>query len=426
MKPPANKKLKQLISSLPDEFSDVLPLWLERLESSHPASAARFSSPDEFLAGMTKLVACSEFAANTIVREWPWVLSCRDDGAFLQAPDRKALRAFESEISGCMDDIDIVKSRLRQFRDRWLLHVLWRDICGAASLNETLQALSDLADGLIAACTKYATRIMQERFGIPRNEHRAEIPIVVLAMGKLGGRELNFSSDVDLIFLYTDDGETDGKRPLSAHEYFTRLTQQIVALLDEVTADGFVFRVDTRLRPFGDSGPPVVSFAALESYLPQHGRSWERYAYIKARITGPPVSEAVAEELMSNMIEPFVYRRYLDFGVFESLRDMQALIAAEGQKKELVSNIKLGPGGIREIEFIAQSLQLVRGGSDKRLRSRELQVVMPRLANHRGLSESSITELLNAYTFLRRLENFIQAMRDQQSHDLPNDSESPR
>ncbi|NOR68040.1 MAG: bifunctional [glutamate--ammonia ligase]-adenylyl-L-tyrosine phosphorylase/[glutamate--ammonia-ligase] adenylyltransferase, partial [Woeseiaceae bacterium] len=421
MKPSANKKFKQLISNLPDEFSDVLPLWLERLESSHPASAARFSSPDDFLARMTRLVACSEFAANTIVREWPWVLSCRDDGAFLQAPDREALHAFASEISGSMDDIDIVKSRLRRFRDRWLLHVLWRDICGAASLNETLQALSDLADDLIAACTKYATRIVQERFGIPRNEHRAEIPVVVLAMGKLGGRELNFSSDVDLIFLYTDDGETDGRRPLSAHEYFTRLTQQIVALLDEVTADGFVFRVDTRLRPFGDSGPPVVSFAALESYLPQHGRSWERYAYIKARITGPPVSEAVAEELMSNMIEPFVYRRYLDFGVFESLRDMQALIAAEGQKKELASNIKLGPGGIREIEFIAQSLHLVRGGSDRRLRSPELQVVLPRLANNLGLSESSVVELLNAYTFLRRLKNFIKAMRDQQSHDLPND-----
>lgn len=421
MKPSANKKLEQLISNLPDELSAVVPLWLERLESSHPASAARFSSPDDFHAGLTRLVACSEFAANTIVREWPWVLSCRDNAAFLQAPDRETLRAFSNEISGCMDDIDTVKSRLRRFRDRWLLHVLWRDICGAASLDETLQALSDLADDLIAACTKYATRIMQERFGIPRNDHRAEIPIVVLAMGKLGGRELNFSSDVDLIFLYTDDGETDGRRPLSAHEYFTRLTRQIVALLDEVTADGFVFRVDTRLRPFGDSGPPVVSFAALESYLPQHGRSWERYAYIKARITGPPVSEAVAEELLSNMIEPFVYRRYLDFGVFESLRDMKALIAAEGQKKELASNIKLGPGGIREIEFIAQSLQLVRGGSDRRLRSSELQLVLPRLANNLGLSASSVAELLNAYTFLRRLENFIQAMRDQQSHDLPND-----
>jgi glutamate-ammonia-ligase adenylyltransferase len=240
-------------------------------------------------------------------------------------------------------------------------------------------------------------------------------------MGKLGGHELNFSSDIDLIFLYSEDGETDGSRTLSAHEYFARLNRQIIALVDEVTADGFVFRVDTRLRPFGDSGPPVVSFAALESYLPQHGRSWERYAYIKARVTGPHPGDTVTGELMSNLIEPFVYRRYLDFGVFESLRKMKALIAAEVQKKELASNIKLGPGGIREIEFIAQSLQLVRGGNDQLLRRQELQVVLPRLANDRELSISSVDELLEAYVFLRRLENFIQAIRDQQTHDLPDD-----
>ncbi len=192
--------------------------------------------------------------------------------------------------------------------------------------------------------------------------------------------------------------------------------------MDEVTADGFAFRVDTRLRPFGDSGPPVVSFAALENYLPQHGRGWERYAYVKARITGPAVDREIAADLIGNMIEPFVYRRYLDFGVFESLRDMKALIAAEGRKTELADNIKLGPGGIREVEFIVQSLQLVRGGSDNHLRCPELQVVLPRLANHRGLSKSSVDILLQAYTFLRRLENFIQAIRDQQSHDLPTDS----
>jgi glutamate-ammonia-ligase adenylyltransferase len=240
-------------------------------------------------------------------------------------------------------------------------------------------------------------------------------------MGKLGGRELNFSSDVDLIFLYFEEGETDGGRAISAHEYFTRLTRQIVALLDEATSDGFVFRVDTRLRPFGDSGPPVVSFVALENYLPQHGRGWERYAYVKARLVASPVDATIARDLIGRLIEPFVYRRYLDFGVFESLRDMKALIAAEVRRKELVDNIKLGPGGIREIEFIVQSLQLVRGGSDKNLRSPELQVTLARLADQRELSKSSVDELLQAYDFLRRLENFIQAIRDQQSHDLPAD-----
>ncbi len=407
------------MASLPEELSDVVSLWAERLESSHPRSIDKVACTQRFMAELTKLVAVSEFAANLIIREWPWIESCCEDDTFRQPPDISTLHAFAAEIAASTADVGSIKRRLRQFRDRWLLQVLWRDLSGAAKLSETLQALSDLADEMIAASSIYSARLLQKRFGTPRNDDGDEIPLVVLAMGKLGGRELNFSSDVDLIFLYSEEGETDGGRALSAHEYFARLTRQIVALLDEVTSEGFVFRVDTRLRPFGDSGPPVVSFAALENYLPQHGRGWERYAYVKARITGAPVDEAIAGELIGKMIEPFVYRRYLDFGVFESLRDMKALIAAEVRKKELADNIKLGPGGIREIEFIVQSLQLVRGGSDGHLRSHELQLVLPRLANHRGLSKSSVDKLLQAYTFLRRLENFIQAIRDQQSHDLP-------
>jgi glutamate-ammonia-ligase adenylyltransferase len=409
------------IDSLPEELKDVVSQWAERLESSHPGGVDNVAATPHCVTELTKLVAVSEFAANVITREWPWVESCCENDTFRQPPDIDTLHAFAAEIAASTDDVGSIKRRLRQFRDRWLLQVLWRDLSGAARLSETLQGLSDLADQMIAASSTYAARLIQGHFGTPRNDEGDEIPLVVLAMGKLGGRELNFSSDVDLIFLYSEEGETDGRRVLSAHEYFARLTRQIVALLDEVTSDGLVFRVDTRLRPFGDSGPPVVSFAALENYLPQHGRGWERYAYVKARITGAPVDDAIAGELIGNMIEPFVYRRYLDFGVFESLRDMKALIAAEVRKKELADNIKLGPGGIREIEFIAQSLQLVRGGSDRHLRSQELQLVLPKLANYRELSKSSIDELLQAYAFLRRLENFIQAIRDQQSHDLPTD-----
>jgi glutamate-ammonia-ligase adenylyltransferase len=411
--------MNNVVPSLPEELSDVVPLWSERLDAAHPGSMADAEAAPEFLAALTRVVAVSEFAANTSIRDWNWVFESR--GVLGQAPDVNSLAAFGKDISASDDSVETVKRRLRQYRSRWLLHVLWRELSGDAGLGETLHALSDLADELLAAATRYAARQMQQRFGRPLNGQGEEITPVILAMGKLGGRELNFSSDIDLIFLYTEEGETDGARTLSAHEYFKRLTGQIAALLDEVTADGFVFRLDTRLRPFGDSGPPVVSFAALESYLPQHGRGWERYAYIKARITGPPVSADVTDELMGNIIEPFVYRRYLDFGVFESLRDMKALIVAEVRKKELASNIKLGPGGIREIEFIAQSLQLVRGGNDQDLRKRELQDVLPRLASNRGLSKSAVDELLSAYVFLRRLENYIQAIRDQQTHDLPTD-----
>jgi glutamate-ammonia-ligase adenylyltransferase len=272
---------------------------------------------------------------------------------------------------------------------------------------------------MVEFCVGRAEDLLRPRFGIPLNIEGQKIPLVTLAMGKLGGRELNFSSDVDLIFLYPQEGESNGDRKLSTHEYFVRLAQQVVALLDDVTADGFVYRVDTRLRPFGDSGPPVVSFAALETYLLQHGRSWERYAYIKARTITPPAVAAVKEELHHNMIEPFVYRRYLDYGVFESLRDMKALIAAEVRKRELADNIKLGPGGIREIEFIVQSLQLVRGGRDEQLRCRELLLVLPRLGRGKGISPVSASQLMRAYGFLRRLENALQALRDQQTHELP-------
>jgi glutamate-ammonia-ligase adenylyltransferase len=208
---------------------------------------------------------------------------------------------------------------------------------------------------------------------------------------------------------------------VSSQEYFTRVSRHIVALLDEVTADGFAFRIDTRLRPFGDSGPPVVSFAALESYLLQHGRDWERYAYVKANIVGPQPPDDVTRELQQDLVVPFVYRRYLDFGVFESLREMQGLIATEVQRREMADNIKLGPGGIRAIEFIVQSLQLVRGGSRVELQERGLLRVLPKLVGRHGLVAARAELLRNAYCFLRRLENFIQAIRDQQTHDLPTD-----
>jgi glutamate-ammonia-ligase adenylyltransferase len=317
--------------------------------------------------------------------------------------------------------MDEIKSRLRRFRHRYLLHVLWREVAGKAALAETLEALSALADQLLAAAGRYAERQLESRYGRFRNHEGSVMPLVVLAMGKLGGGELNFSSDIDIVFLYPADGESDGPRALGGQQYFTRLSQTIVTLLDERTADGFVFRVDTRLRPFGDSGPPVTSFAALESYLLQHGRDWERYAYIKARIVGQPPPAAVASDLYDNLIVPFVYRRYLDYGVFESLREMYALIAAEVKRRDLADNVKLGPGGIREIEFIVQSMQLVRGGNNEALREPSLLRVLPALEGGRGLARDALDRLRNAYVFLRRLENFIQAMRDQQVHNLPGD-----
>jgi len=368
------------------------------------------------------LVASSEYAAGVIVRDWDWFHNSLSSGLFQLPPDLPSPAVLIDETK-CGTDDAAVRSCLRRQRNRDLVHILWRSLNEQDDVAATLKALSRLADMLINASMLHAERTLAARFGRAINTSRESIPLVVLAMGKLGGEELNFSSDIDLIFLYSVDGETDGPRTLSAHEYFTRMSRQVVSLLDDVTEDGFVYRVDTRLRPFGESGPPVVSFAALENYLLQHGRSWERYAYVKARVLSPGAKAADIRDLTNNIIEPFVYRRYLDYGVFESLRDMKALIANEVKQRNLQDNIKLGPGGIREIEFIVQSLQLVRGGADEKLRTRELRKALTRLGHSRDLGRAAASVLLNAYDFLRKLENGIQAIRDQQTHILPDTAE---
>jgi glutamate-ammonia-ligase adenylyltransferase len=390
--------------SQPEVLREQVKRWRERF------------GPSEHGEALERAVACSEFAATTLLRERDWTLGHFE--RFDNPPGHESLDdLFAAGVS-----LDTARSELRRARNRFMLHVLWREIFGLAPLDETLRSLSDLADQMLAVATRIAEAHLEPRYGVVRDREGNKVPLVILGMGKLGGFELNFSSDIDLIFLYPENGETDGARRVSAQEYFGRLVRQVIALLDERTADGFVFRIDTRLRPFGDSGPPVVSFAALESYLLQHGRDWERYAYIKARVVGPDPGDAVVDDLYDNLIRPFVYRRYIDYGVLQSLRDMHALIAAEVQKRELQANIKLGPGGIREAEFVVQSLQLVRGGSEPRLQSREFQAVLPLLVNARGLSPQGAEQLGAAYRFLRRLENFIQGIADQQTHDLPDDA----
>jgi glutamate-ammonia-ligase adenylyltransferase len=311
------------------------------------------------------------------------------------------------------------KRLLREWRRRELLRIAWRDIAGHADTAETLSALSNLADACVRAAAAAAQRHLQPTFGLPLGEDGASVPFIVVAMGKLGGRELNFSSDIDLVFLYARSGQTGGARGIDNAEYFDRLGRELIRLLDERTEDGFVFRVDMRLRPFGDSGPLAVSLASLEDYLQQHGRDWERYAWIKAR---PIVGAAAYAEANREFVRPFVYRRYLDFGVFESLREMKALIAREVSRRDLQHDLKLGRGGIREIEFIVQSMQLVRGGSDRRLQNAALLEVLPLLSGSRLLSSPAVEELRNCYLTLRKAENALQMIRDEQIHAVPGDA----
>ncbi len=360
--------------------------------------------PDTAPATLARVLASSEFVAEALIAD-------RD---IVSAPDR--LEAAPFAAAEALTDEVLFMAELRRARRRQLARIAWRDLTGIDDTAATLAALSSLADAAIRVACTFATRSLGARYGTPCDANGRAQTLIVVGMGKLGGAELNFSSDVDLIFLYPEGGETDGPRAVDNFEYFTRCGQKLIQLLDASTVDGFVYRVDMRLRPFGDSGPLVSSFAALEGYLQEHGRDWERYAWIKARaITGA----ADYETLFHNVVRPFVFRRYLDFGVIESLREMKAMISREVERRDLNDNIKLGRGGIREIEFIVQALQLVRGGSDARLRPASLLTVLPRLAGQKLLPESAVRELRAAYDFLRRLENRLQMYRDEQTHQLP-------
>jgi glutamate-ammonia-ligase adenylyltransferase len=301
-----------------------------------------------------------------------------------------------------------------------MVRIAWRELAGSASPAETLADTSLFADVSIQAAVDFAGAELGRTYGKPRGADGAEQPLIVLGMGKLGGGELNFSSDIDLIFVFPDKGETDGARRIDNEDYFTRLGRLLIRILGERTAEGFVHRVDMRLRPFGDSGPLTVSAAFLNDYLQTHGRDWERYAWIKARadhrarcLEADPRRERAARSSIGDI---------LDFGVFESLREMKALIEKEVARRDLAEHVKLGPGGIREIEFIAQAFQLIRAGQDRRLQTPSLLAVLPQLAGGKLLPTRVAQELEAAYLFLRRIENRLQMLADAQTHTIPGDA----
>jgi glutamate-ammonia-ligase adenylyltransferase len=323
-------------------------------------------------------------------------------------------------------------ANLRLARQRLMLWVAFRDLNGMADLEEVTHSLSHFAQLAIADSIAFLRRDLQDRFGLPWSlSTNSEMPLMVVGMGKLGGYELNLSSDIDLIFLYEHEGETQGgPKSLSHHEWFTRLGRSLMRVLSEVDANGFVFRVDMRLRPNGDSGSLVCSLDMLEEYLLVQGREWERYAWIKGRLIAPlPDSHDFAhcEKALEQLIRPFVYRRHLDYGVIASIRDLHAQIQQEAEKRSTghqgrSHDIKLGRGGIREIEFLAQMFQLMRGGTDPRFRVRPTLQVLTLIKQRGILPAQEIDELQDAYIFLRRLEHRIQVWDDQQTHYLSDDA----
>jgi glutamate-ammonia-ligase adenylyltransferase len=304
---------------------------------------------------------------------------------------------------------------LRRLRRAVLLRVIARDLSGRADLAEVVTTASALADIAISFANERLHGWLAAQYGEPRGEASGRVQqLHVVGMGKLGGLELNVSSDIDLIFVYPEEGETDGARPLSNHEFFTRLGRRLIAMVGENTADGFVFRVDMRLRPWGDAGPLACGLDMLENYFYTQGREWERYAWIKARV----VCGDRAEELMA-LARPFVFRRHLDYSAIASLRDLHRQVRQEVARREMHDNIKLGPGGIREVEFLVQLFQLIRGGRDSALQQIPTLDVLPVLEARNLLPATAVAELTEAYIFLRNLEHRLQYLDDQQTQSLP-------
>ena len=390
--------------------------WQGWCESLQPQQLAQLQAKGDLVAELRRVWEASDYVVQCFLRDPEHFFALLVNGDIHSSfPSGTFDNRLQQELQQVADEVTLHKA-LRLFRRDHMVRIIWRDIAGIAPLSETLEDLSALADACIDQALALLYQWAVEKHGVPQDADGVQQQMLVLGLGKLGARELNLSSDIDLIFAYPRSGEVKGGRYLSNEQFFTRLGQQLIKAIGSQTADGFVFRVDTRLRPFGDSGPLVMSFDAMEEYYFSQAREWERYAMIKARLV------AGEGEALMDMLRPFVYRRYLDYGAIESIRDMKRMIRGEMHKRGMDANIKLGRGGIREIEFVGQAFQLVRGGRDPELQIRPIMQVLDRLSEKELLPEYVVQELQVAYEFLRLVENRLQAWQDRQTHLLPDES----
>lgn len=418
------------LPTLTDLPAILLP-FVSRAQQSWRAAVAALSDdalvtldtwPAARRVAFDRVCAASDFFADQVCRDPQMLLDLAASGQLERSFGVGELRAQIDAAVQLASTEDELGHHLRRQRTRHQVRIVWRDLTRQADLVETCRDLSDMADTCIDLAYKWLYQRHCQQFGVPTGRRSGEPQqMVILGMGKLGAVELNLSSDIDLIFGYPEGGETQGvKRPLDNQEFFIRLGQRLIKALDPITVDGFVFRVDMRLRPYGSSGALVLSFNALEQYYQDQGRDWERYAMIKARVVG---GDQVAGAQLLDMLRPFVYRRYLDFSAIEALRTMKQLIQQEVRRKGMAENIKLGSGGIREVEFIAQAFQLIHGGRDLSLQQRPLLKVLHTLEGQGYLPPAVIGELRDAYEFLRYTEHAIQAIADRQTQMLPDGPE---
>ncbi|WP_420589079.1 bifunctional [glutamate--ammonia ligase]-adenylyl-L-tyrosine phosphorylase/[glutamate--ammonia-ligase] adenylyltransferase [Bacterioplanoides sp.] len=375
-----------------------------------------------------RVLTLSSFVVESLPKDAAFFTEIIRSDAISQPLSRAQISAWLDELASEANSDDTPNSKkeelwhvaLRKLRRRAMVQIIWRDQLRLASTMQTTRALSDLADECVSRSIDFIGQLLQQRHGAPVGKTSGEEQqLHVLGMGKLGAYELNLSSDIDLIFTYPQSGDTAGPKVITNQEYFIKLGQKLILALDKTTIDGFVFRTDMRLRPYGQSGPLVMNFASMEEYYQDQGRDWERYAMVKARVMTGENNEH-AQELLK-ILRPFTYRAYIDYSAFESLRSMKAMINAEVRRRGLEMNVKLGPGGIREVEFIVQAFQLIRGGQDDQLQTRELLKVLDILAADGYLPAGACDELKKAYVFLRDSEHAIQALNDEQTQQLPDD-----
>ncbi len=402
--------------------ADIEAKW-QALQQAAAGCGVRLPADAANETEIRRVLGFSEFVSRHAVQNPHWVATLLKRGRLNAPYDRLAYqRRWDAAFAGDPEAVFAqLPTTLRRFRREEMLRIAWRDLSGRAPLEAILSELSDLADVCIDNTLHLLHEDFSRQYGRPTAPDGRPLKMVVVGMGKLGARELNFSSDVDLILAFAQAGRTTGtedQAAISNDDFFTRLARRLIQTLSQVLPEGFVFRVDTGLRPFGESGPLVMSFNALENYYQSQGREWERYAWIKARIVAGDRADGKA---LLALLQPFVYRRYLDFGVFDSLREMKNKIALEVRRQGMARDIKLGAGGIREIEFFGQFFQLIRGGVVPALQERRIMRVLALLAREGYIQAETRDRLTEAYIFLRRTEHRLQALADQQTHRLPSE-----
>ena len=408
-----NDTMKTLPTLLQNKGQAVVALWANLPESRALENNLFFKET------ATAVWAYSDYVANLSLQQPGLLLDLFQSGDIQKIATINDYHLALTAIMTQKPDIETLLSVLRRLRQREMMRLVWQYVSALQNPRQIAALISGFAQSILSITIDYLSLCHQTLYGIALDKNNKPCVLYVLALGKLGGCDLNFSSDIDIIFTYFTPHHWQGTRKeWDPNQYFTKLVQTVVKVLSEVTAEGFVFRVDLRLRPFGQSGPVVMSYAAMEQYYQQHGREWERYALIKARLMNDGIAEE--KEALQSLLRRFSYRRYVDYSVIEALRELKSLMDKQVAETAAVDNIKLGRGGLREIEFIVQTFQLLKGGKDRRLQTPNLYTALHFIGHEGWLSTAQAEQLRLDYDVLRTMEDTVQMIADRQTQSYPN------